>query len=121
MINKIERTYKASHETKNANVIIASIYYNKGGANFYSYKNEERGYYFSIIPEEQRGCMHIYEGFSGVKTCILPVNRQSKKSFEVAKSMLEKYIDLYLDDYCNDNGFTIDKSNYTEKESERNV
>lgn len=66
MINEIKRTYKASHETKNANVIIASIYYNKGGTNFYNYKNEEHGYYFSIV-------------------------------------------------------FTIDKSNYTEKESERNV
>lgn len=121
MINEIKRTYKASHETKNANVIIASIYYSKGGANCYNYKNEERGYYFSIIPEEQRGCMRIYKGFSGVKTCILPVSRQSKKSFEVAKSMLDKYIDLYLDDYCNDNGFTINKINYTEKESERMV
>lgn len=122
MINEIKRTYKASSQTNKVNEITTSIYYNKGGANYFTGRTEERGYYFSITPEENDGYMVLYQGFSGIKTCILPVNRQSKKSYDIAKNMMDKYIELYLNDFCKENGYDIiEKENYKEREFERSA
>lgn len=120
MINQIERTYAAKHETSSVNEIKVSVYYKKGGMNYFTSRPEKRGYYFSITPQTRNGHFVTYTGFSGAKTCVLPVARQSKKSFETAKSKFNDYIDSYLKDFCNQNGYTIiDENNYTERESER--
>ena len=122
MINQIERTYAAKHETSSVNEIKVSVYYKKGGMNYFTSRNEERGYYFSITPQTRDRGFVSYTGFSGAKTCVLPVTRQSKKNFETAKSKFNDYINDYLKDFCDRYGYTIiDKNNYTEKESERRV
>ena len=122
MTNQIERTYAAKHETRSVNEIKVSVYYKKGGMNYFTSRPEERGYYFSITPQTRDRGFVSYTGFSGVKTCVLPVTRQSKKSFETAKSKFNDYINDYLKDFCDQNGYTIiDENNYTEKESEKRV
>lgn len=122
MTNQIERTYAAKHEHSSVNEIKVSVYYNKGGINYFTSRNEQRGYYFSITPQTRERNFVTYAGFSGAKTCVLPVTRQSKKSFETAKSKFNDYIDSYLKDFCDENGYTIiDENNYIEKESERRV
>jgi len=60
------------------------VYYNKGGMNYFSGRTEERGYYLSVSPVErdERGIIECYTAFSGVKTLILPVKRQSDKAYQ---------------------------------------
>lgn len=63
-------------------------YYNKGGLNYFTYKNETRGYYISVVPVKRRfnGRYYTesYTAFSGVKQLILEVKRQSAKQAEKA-------------------------------------
>ena len=64
------------------------LYYSLGGYNFFTYKNEPRGYYVSVTPveREQRNgyTMESVALFSGVKVLVCEVNRKSKKAEEEA-------------------------------------
>lgn len=89
--------------------IKCELYYSLGGMNYFTYKNEPRGYYVSIVPVERtsRGGVtcESYTVFSGVKQCVVTVARKSKKAeqealsrYESAKSeMLERFADLLPD------------------------
>lgn len=117
MINRISRTRDITSSDRN-NKITTEIYYSKGGMNYFTSKVEKRGYYFSIIPEEHsESGIKTYTGFSGVKTCILEVNRQSKSAYEKAKAMFDNYENKYLKTFCEQKGYTlVDINNYIEKE-----
>lgn len=73
------------------------LYYNKGGENSIYNKNEQRGYYLSVTPLEIEKIDNLmierYWLYSGIKKLIMPVNRQSEKSYlnacELAKNELE--------------------------------
>lgn len=117
MINTITRTYKAKGH--NVNVVEASIYYRKGGMNWMTGQNEERGYVFSISPYEVSGCWRTYRGFSGAKTLVLPCERQSKKRYEQAKAMMDDLVNMYLDTFCEDRGIELLGYDYEQEESER--
>ena len=58
------------------------LYYALGGINYFTYKNEPRGYYLSVSPVERRmsyGCMmESYTAFTGVKTLVEPCARKIK-------------------------------------------
>lgn len=116
MPNRISRIRDIISNDK-SNKITTEIYYDIGGENYFTSKIEKRGYYFSITPEEHSGGFRAYTDFSGAKTCILEVKRQSKSAYEKAKAMLDKYENKYLQDFCNKNGYTlVDINNYVEKE-----
>lgn len=118
MPNRISRIRDITSNDKN-NKIVTEIYYSKGGENYFTSKVERRGYYFSITPEEHKdGCIS-YTGFSGVKTCILEVERKSKSAYEKAKAMFDNYENKYLKNFCNEKGYTlVDINNYVEKEKD---
>ena len=67
----------------NPNRLRLSLSYSTGGVNYFSYKNEARGYYLHVTPEkvENRGYGNSVACLlgSGVKDLILEVNRQSDK------------------------------------------
>ena len=69
------------------------LYYDKGGMNYFTYKNEPRGYYVSVSPVERTvGEYYVCESavaFSGIKYNILEVARKSKKAEESAIEMYE--------------------------------
>lgn len=92
------------------NTVAAEIYYSLGGANYFTYKQEPRGYYFSLTPFTDNGIFHSYIAFSGVKTCILPVCRKSQKKAAEAKTQFEGLIDKYLDAFLAKNGLALGKA-----------
>ena len=105
------RKYKIKNN-KDANVLKIEIYYDLGGPNLFTYKNEKRGYYFSLTPVKVEGAWESYTAFSGSKTCIEEASRKSKKKFEeVCKRMdqlINKYRELILRSY------DVDLNDYTE-------
>lgn len=74
--------------------IKTEVYYNKGGMNYYTSRNEERGYYLSVCPVRRTQIGNVisesYTAFSGVKTLILPVKRQSDKAYNLAVEMAKE-------------------------------
>lgn len=63
--------------------IVGKVYYDEGGANMFSGGTSERGYYFSVTPE-QRGDHFITVGaFTGVRILIAKAQRYNAK--ELAK------------------------------------
>ena len=85
VINKPESDTKTTH-------IKCEVYYSKGGVNYFTYKNEARGYYMSVTPVERKNGFESFIAFTGCKTCILPVARQSKKQADIAKG---KFLTMY--------------------------
>ena len=63
---------------KGVNALRCELYYSLGGFNYFTYKNEARGYYLSVSPVEKSEHMESYVGFSGVKKCLLEVTRHPK-------------------------------------------
>jgi len=123
MINSYTRTYKA--EGPRVNVIECEIYYSKGGINYFTYRDEPRGYYFSIQPyfiEDHGYCTsRSFSAFSGAKDIVLPCQRQSKKRYEEAKSMMDDLVERYLATFCASHGLTLLGDDYEESERDRNV
>jgi len=68
-----------------------SLYYTTGGINYFSHKNEARGYYLSATPEkvEDHGFGNAVCSLmgSGVKDLVLEVGRQSDKQAEIATTI----------------------------------
>lgn len=118
MLNTCTRTYKA--EGKGINTVEVKVYYSLGGMNYFTYKNEPRGYYFSITPILVENGWRSYNVFSGQKTCVLECARQSRKRYEEAKSLLDSLEERYLDDFCAENGIVL-FGDYIEREQERKV
>jgi hypothetical protein len=64
----------------------ATLFYSKGGLNYFSYKNEDRGYYLSVkAVEQKKGEGYVVESyvlFNGVKSLVQTANRFSQKVLE---------------------------------------
>lgn len=125
MLNTYKRYYKA--EGNEINRVEVSIYYSKGGMNYWTYRVEPRGYYFSIGADKRtvrNGIETIQFSFEqamkGIKDCILPCERQSKKRYESAKSQIDMLTDRFLMDWCARNGITITDGNYEVEEYDSN-
>lgn len=85
MKNEFEAVLKTTTPGK---VIVVAVYYDKGGANYFSGTTEARGYYLSVCPEERADGMRMYAAFSGVKKCVLPVSRKGSASAALAVRMV---------------------------------
>lgn len=78
------------------------LYYSLGGVNVFTYKNEQRGYFVSVVPVKRERGFESFVAFSGYKQCVVNVARKSKKAeqealsrYESAKSeMLKRFADL---------------------------
>lgn len=119
MINSYTRAYAATGDE--VNVVECSIYYDKGGMHWGTGRMKHRGYYFSIQPYLVKGMCKSFRGFSGSNTCVLKCQRQSKKRYLEAKSMIDDCIKKYLDGFCAEANIQIDTSTYQETERERSV
>ena len=75
----------------NPNRLRLSLSYSTGGINYFSYKNEARGYYLHVTPEkvENHGFGNAVSSLlgSGVKELVLEVSRQSDKQLEIATTI----------------------------------
>lgn len=122
MINTYTRTYKATTYTnsnlkaKHYNTVEAKVYYSLGGMNYWTYKVEPRGYYFSLTPYRVEGIMRSFIAGDGYKTCILECGRQSKKRYEEAKAMMDGLLDEYMDWFLVEYNIELLDGDYTESE-----
>lgn len=117
MVNCIRRTYKA--EGDGCNAVECKVYYSKGGVNWATGREEARGYYFSVQPFEIKGICRSFRAFSGAKTLVLPVGRQSKKGYETAKAQLDELVAKYLEAFAADNGIRVFMDEFETVEEER--
>lgn len=82
-------------------------YYNKGGMNYFTSKNETRGFYLSVCPvkvtrSDSSVYMSVeYVAFTGVKTLIMEVKRYSKsaeqEAIKIAESKEREIIDYVVE------------------------
>lgn len=79
---------------KDTTFIKVEVYYNKGGMNYFTYRNEPRGYYLSVSPVERQevgNCVtESFRAFSGVKRLVLEVKRKSDKAMETAVELAKQ-------------------------------
>jgi hypothetical protein len=75
-------------------------YYHKGGMNYFTSRNEARGYYLSVTPVqvERRAdgiIIESYSAFSGIKQLLIECKRKSNKTEEQAEQLaISKVFDL---------------------------
>ena len=107
------RVIKNNSNTK-ATHLKAEIYYSLGGMNYFSSKVESRGYYISVSPVErevkQYGTMERYTAFTGLKQCVIPTERKSKKKAEEALRYFEEHIEEFMKNYFGE--YEVDLENY---------
>ena len=86
-------------------------YYSKGGYNVFTYKEETRGYYLSIVPVERQSrdgyTMESFMAFSGLKKCLVPVKRASKKAEAEAEEFAEDMLDDFVAMFCRNRGIEL--------------
>ena len=99
-------------ETTNENEYIrVEVKYNIGGINYFTYKEEERGYYLHVSPikiEQRNGYkMESFTGFSGIKTLIKSVKRKSAKSEKEAIELSKEYEERLINYVLNKNNLSL--------------
>ena len=99
----MKKYLEIKNPTKDLNALRVEVYYNKGGYNLWTYKEEKRGYYASVMPVCRNGFMESYTCFTGVKQLIKEVNRKSEKAYNdainAAGDVIEKLIDYVCTEY----------------------
>lgn len=64
----------------------------------YYQKSNERGYFASVSPvkvtNENGYTVEMYSAYSGLRKLILPVKRQSEKSYQLAVNISKEWIDI---------------------------
>ena len=96
----------------NNNCLEVTFYYDLGGYNCFTHKEESRGYYLSVTPLERKvedGLVtECYTAFSGVRELIHPCNRKSTKAENVAREKLQAYGKMMIDYIVNKCGYKIE-------------
>ena len=75
---------------KDCNALEVSIYYDKGGYNYWYGKIEKRGYWLSLQPCLLDNHLITTVPMDGVKQFLLEVGRQSQKKFNEATKLVSK-------------------------------
>jgi hypothetical protein len=91
---------KRYEERKNQTLKI-EVYYNLGGLNHFTSREEKRGYYLSVTPVERKTEGGITTektvAFSGVKVLVKEVKRRSQKSRKEAENLAEDKIEELIE------------------------
>lgn len=91
-----------------ANRIRLSVDYYLGGTNYFTYKNELRGYYLHATPECANGYMTQCILGTGVRHLLLEVPRQSKKRAMEACAKAELLAPQLVEWCCREYGLTVE-------------
>jgi len=102
-----ERKLAISAAGKSWNELTVEIYYDLGGMNYFSGKQERRGYYFSLTPETVSHGMRTYESYTGMKVLFQQVKRRTKKQDALAVEKFGELWDKYVPLYCEKYGIRI--------------
>lgn len=95
----------------NATHLKVYTYYSLGGYSYWTGENNARGYYLAVQPVERSTRdgvrMEGFVAFSGIKKCILPVSRKSKKAEEKADQIAPDFEKDLIDYVCRKNGLVL--------------
>ena len=93
------------------NNLKVEVFYDKGGYNYFTNKEDKRGYYVSVIPVErnveQGYTTEITTAFRGYKYLLRAVSRKTKKTAELAIDD-SKNIDWLINRICIEQGIELD-------------
>lgn len=103
----MKKYLEVKNPTKEVNALRVEVYYNKGGYNLWTHKEEKRGYYASIMPVRRDGFMESYTCFTGVKQLIKEVNRKSDKAYTDAVNAAGDVIEKLIDYVCKENKIEV--------------
>jgi len=84
---KNHKRYIERSDLKGATHLEVSVYYTKGGANYFSGGTTPRGYYVSVTPVTKGNGTISFTMFSGRKQLLFETARYSAKQFERAVEM----------------------------------
>ena len=88
------------------------IYYDLGGYNCFTHKEQPRGYYIGVTPcerFERNGVkMESVTAFTGVCELLEPCARKSKKAEAAALEKASAYEKMMLDYICKKNGYILE-------------
>ena len=84
---KKHKEYIERSDLKDATHLEVSVYYTKGGANYFSGGTNPRGYYLSVKPVTKSENSVSFVMFTGRSQLLLETNRYSDKQFAKAMEM----------------------------------
>jgi len=85
------KEYIERSDLKDATHLEVSVYYTKGGANYFSGGTTQRGYYLSVTPVTKSERSVSFTMFSGFKHLLLETQRYTDKQFNRAVDMAKDH------------------------------
>lgn len=108
---EIKKYYLPIKNNVSVNNLKIEIYYDKGGYNYFTYRQERRGYYVSVTPVERINHGAYYSekmvAFTGYKQLVKEVARKSNKAAQEALQQSENVINAIVDLLCKQCGFEL--------------
>ena len=106
----MKKYLKLKENAQKATHLKVETRYSLGGMNYFTYENEERGYYLMVTPVERGNGMEGFIAFSGIKKLILPVKRQSKKAEDEAEKLYKDYLDQLVNYVLEKNSLELEEA-----------
>lgn len=104
-MDKLLKVKENAHHYTHIHVYTA---YNKGGINYFTYKEEKRGYSLHVQPEQRGGNTVSCCPMDGVKTFLVECGRKSKGAEAKADTLAAENEKQLLDYVCNKCGLEIE-------------
>ncbi|GIV43946.1 MAG: hypothetical protein KatS3mg035_1069 [Bacteroidia bacterium] len=100
------KEYRELVPNEKATHIEIEIYYSKGGANYFTGQNEQRGIYVSVSPVTLGENFVSYTAFTGIKQLIKPMARFSQKVLNETNVDATELNEL-IEHVCQKNGIKL--------------
>lgn len=89
------------------NFIKVEVYYDKGGYNYFTYREKPRGYYISVVPVTRQGYMESFTAFTGYNDLLLEVNRASEKQYNKAIELSAEKENIIIEKLKMERGYEL--------------
>ena len=86
-----QEKYIERNDLRDATHLEISVYYTKGGANYFSGGTTPRGFYISVTPVTKSNGMISFTMFTGRKQLLFTTNRYTDKQLARAVEMAKDY------------------------------
>jgi hypothetical protein len=106
----MKKYINVKNPTKNVTHIKIELYYNKGGYNCFTHREEKRGYYISVCPVARDGFLESYCCFTGSKQLIKEVQRKSEKAYNSALASINEFLPGLIDYVCKENTIEVENN-----------
>ena len=103
----MKKSIALENPTRDANTLEIEVYYHLGGMNYFTGRNEPRGYYLSVTPALRYKHSTSYISFTGTKILLKEVKRKSAKAEAEAEEIAKSKIDDLIAYVCTRNGIVI--------------